>query len=137
MPVEEQQVFLTKEYAEAIRYMDNAKEALSKAGKEDKSYYKDDKYVRTACGVAYLGVLRALDAWLKVKGVEASKKKNKSIEYYMDNTAKLDKKMTSRLNNAYGVLHLDGYYRGTTNIKAIESGFDSAYEIIEKINPNA
>ena len=138
MPIEEQKLFLKKEYAEAIRYMDNAKKALKEAGKEDNSYYKDDKYVRTACGVAYLGVLRALDAWLKVKGVELpKKKKSKSIEYYMDSVAKLDGKMRSRLSSAYNALHLAGYYWGERKIKMIDSGFEDAYEIIDKIKPCA
>jgi hypothetical protein len=137
MPIEEQKIFLTKEYAEAIRYMDNAKETLQKAGKEDKSYYNDDKYVRSACGIAYLGVLRVLDAWLKVKGVELpKKKKSKSIEYYMDSIAKIDGKMRSRLSSAYNALHLAGYYWGERKIKMIESGFEDAYEIIDKIKPN-
>ena len=50
-------------YKEAIRYMDNAKETLLKAGKED-DIYKDEKYVKTACGIAFNGVLKALDGYL-------------------------------------------------------------------------
>jgi hypothetical protein len=135
MAIQEQNTFLSKEYAEAIRYMDNAKEALDKTVKEG-NYYKDDKYVRTACGVAYLGALRALDAWFALKGVsDPKKKKNKSIEYYMSNLAKIDGKMVSRMDTVYAVLHLEGYYRGITNVKTIQSGFEAAYEIIEKIKP--
>jgi hypothetical protein len=39
------------------------------------------------------------------------------------------------LNNAYTVLHLDGYYGGITNIKTIESGFDDAISIIARLKP--
>jgi len=137
MPIEEQKLFLKKEYAEAIRYMDNAKEALQKAGKEDGGYYKDVKYVKTACGVAYSGVLVALDAWLKIKGVEMKKGKRKSIEYYTDNVAKLDGKMSRTLREAYNTLHLAGYYDGNTNVKVVQAGFEEAYKIIDKIKPNA
>jgi hypothetical protein len=85
MSFDERQIFLKREYAEAIRYMDNAKEFLQKAKKESSFY--------------------------------------------------TDKKPASFLHAAYNVLHLDGYYDGITNVKAIDAGFDAAYEIIEKIKP--
>jgi len=135
MMKEEQNVFLNREYAEAVRYMDNANEILQKSGK-DAGHYVDAKYVRTACGTAYLGVLIALDAWLTVKDVAMPpKKKQKSIDFYKESVAKLDGKMVSRLNTVYSLLHLHGYYWGETNIKAITGAFDDAYEIIDKIRP--
>ena len=137
MPIEEQQYFLSKEYAEAIRYMDNAKETLQRAKKEDDGYYRDKKYVKTACGTAYNGVLVALDAWLKIKGVEIKKGKRKSIEFYTDNVAKLDGKMSRALRSAYNILHLAGYYDGETNVKVVQAGFEEAYKIIDKIKPSA
>ena len=115
--------------------MDNAKETLQKA-KKDEKHYIDKKYVRTACGTAYLGVLIAIDAWLKIKDVDLpSKKKQKSIELYKEYIAKIDGKMVSRLNTVYDILHLAGYYWGETNVKAISGGFEDAYEIIDKIKP--
>ncbi|MDR2693726.1 MAG: DUF5618 family protein [Chitinispirillales bacterium] len=136
MTLEEQNAVLSAEYTESVRYMDNAKETLRKAEKQDDGYYRDDKYVRTACGTAYLGVLRALEMWLVLKGIEIpDKKKRKSIEFYEYSVAQVDKKMLVRLKSAYNVLHLEGYYRGETRVKTIESGFDAAYEIIDKIKP--
>jgi len=135
MSNDEQQIFLKKEYAEAVRYMDNAKAVLQKA-KKDGNYYTDKKYVRMACGTAYDGILLALDAWLLLKGItKPSKKQRKLIEYYMSNIAQIDKKLAAALHVAYNILHLDGYYDGITGVKAIGSGFDAAYEIIEKIKP--
>jgi len=135
MTIGEQQILLKKEYAEAIRYMDNAKETLQKA-KKDGNYYTDKKYVSTACGTAYKGVLLALDAWFVLKGIpKPSKKQRKSIEYYMSNISQIDKKLATYLHSAYNVLHLDGYYDGETNVKVIAAGFETAYEIIEKIKP--
>jgi hypothetical protein len=132
----EQNVFLSKQYAEAIRYMDNAKETLKRAEKQDNKYYKDEKYVKSACGIAHLGVLIALDAWLTLKEAPLPKKKQrKSIGYYTDNIAKIDNKLLSALQTEYEVLHLSGYYDGLRNIKAIENGFDVAYDIIDKIKP--
>ncbi|GBU20928.1 hypothetical protein R80B4_00815 [Fibrobacteres bacterium R8-0-B4] len=135
MTPEEQNRYMSKQYDEAVRYMDNAKETLKRAGR-DGSCYIDEKYVKTACGTAYNGVLIALDTWLKLKDVpEPSKKKRKSISYYTDNIAKLDKKMGDSLVDAYNVLHLSGYYDGVRRVKVIEDGFDVAYEIIGKIKP--
>jgi len=135
MTNEEQKMFLAKQYAEANRYMDNANGILRKT-KKDGNFYADEKYVRSACGTAYLGALVALDAWLKTKDIVLPpKKKQKSIEFYTENIAKLDGKMVSRLNTVYRQLHLAGYYWGETSIKAISGGFEAAYEIIEKIKP--
>jgi uncharacterized protein (UPF0332 family) len=137
MTVQEQVTFLTKEYTESIRYMDNAEAVLEKA-KKDGKHYKDKKYVRMACATAYNGVLLALDAWFVLKGIPSpSKKQRKSIEYYYENLAKIDKKLLTSLHAAYNVLHLDGYYDGITNVKTIASGFEEAYDIIEKIKPTA
>jgi len=68
MSVVEQLELKTKYYNEAIRYMDNAKETLKMAGKEDR-FYNDKKYVKTACGTAYNGVLEALDGYFILKDV--------------------------------------------------------------------
>lgn len=46
-----------------MRYINNAKEVLSKA-KIENNIYVDVKYVRSACGIAYLGVLKAIDEYL-------------------------------------------------------------------------
>ena len=137
MTVQEQKTFLTKEYTESIRYMDNAEAVLEKA-KKDGKHYTDKKYVKMACGTAYNGILYALDAWFVLKGIQKpSKKQRKSIEYYYENIAKIDKKLLATMNSAYNVLHLAGYYDGETNVKVISAGFEVAYRIIEKIKPTA
>ena len=134
MTRDEQQQFKIKHYNEAIRYMENAKATLQKAKKED-DYYQDKKYVRTACGTAYNGVLIALDAYLKLKDVEMPKKRRRSIMFYTDNIAQLDKKMLKYLEIVYSVLHLDGYYDGARDAIVIRRGFENAYQIIDKIKP--
>jgi hypothetical protein len=132
---EEQEKIRQISYAAATRYMSNANEALQKARKEN-NYYADVKYVRTACGVAYCGVLVALDAWLALKGVQKPKKpKRTSIDFYKMNVAELDGKMLCSLNTVYNVLHIAGYYDGERNVRVIKAGFESAYEIITKIKP--
>ncbi|MDR3296822.1 MAG: DUF5618 family protein [Prevotellaceae bacterium] len=122
-------------HAEAKRYMNNATETLQKAGKEG-NHYLDDKYVRTACGIAYLGVLKALDALFKLRGIPPPpKKKHKNIEFYTYNVAKLDGKISTDLHDAYRILHIEGYYEGVCKTDIIKSGFDTAYEIIARIKP--
>jgi hypothetical protein len=134
MSIEEQQELKQKSYAEAMRYMDNAKETLQKARKED-DYYRDIKYVRTACGTAYNGVLLAVDAYLRMKDVVLPVKKRKSVEFYTDTIAKLDGKLMKEFRNAYDILHLWGYYDGIRDVIVVKRGFDTAYNIIAKIKP--
>jgi hypothetical protein len=132
---EEQDRFLSEEYAEANRYMDNAKEVLRKAGK-DGNNYTDKKYVKMASGTAYNGVLIALDAWFVLKGIPTpSGDKRKSIKFYMSSIAQMDRKLAATMDDVYNILHLSGYYDGITNVKVIAEGFELAHNIIEKIKP--
>jgi hypothetical protein len=136
MSTTEQQELKEMYYNEAIRYMDNAKEYLKNAQKEG-NIYRDPKYVRSACGTAYSGVLIALDGYCLLKGIHSSnsKKVRKSIEYYQKNLAKQDKKMLDNLNVAYQILHLSGYYDGIQSVNVVKEGFNFANAIIEKIKP--
>jgi len=143
MSVQEQQEMKEKYYAEAMCYMDNAKEYLKQAQKGGK-IYRNPKYVRTACGTAYNGVLIALDCYLMLKGVKKPSKKDRkstvsersrTIEFYQKNLAKLDRKMLDYLNMAYQILHLYGYYDGIEDTVVVKRGFDLANAILEKINP--
>ena len=135
MSIQEQQELKEKYYGEAMRYMDNARESLKSAKKEDK-IYRDVKYVRTACGTAYNGVLIALDGFLMLKGVKKpTKKDRKSIEFYQSHLGQLDRKMLDNLNVAYKILHLYGYYDGIESVPVIKEGFSLADKIIEKIKP--
>ena len=135
MSIDEQQLIKQTYYNEAIRYMDNAKETLQKAGKED-NYYIDDKYVKTACGTAYNGVLKALDGYFILKEVPKQKKGHrKDRQYYEKSMTVIDKKLLKYFETAYNVLHLNGYYEGETNVGIIQGGLKVAYDIIEKIKP--
>ena len=136
MSIQEQQTLREKYYGEAIRYMDNAKDCLKKAKKED-NYYNDAKYVKMACGTAYSGVLIALNGFLMLKGLhKPTGKERKSIEYYQSNITKIDQKMLKTLNSAYAILHLSGYYDGIEDAIVVKRDFDEAYKIIEKVKPN-
>ena len=135
MSIQEQQSLKEAYYSEAVRYMDNAKEYLKNAKKEG-SFYHDKKYVKTACGTAYNGMLVALDGFFILKGIHKPKGKvRKSIEYYQKNITRIDKKMLNYLNNAYEILHLWGYYDGISDAIVVKRGFDLANTLIEKIKP--
>jgi len=138
MSIQEQELTKKAYYGEAMRYMDNAKEYLKSARKEG-NVYRDRKYVRTACGTAYSGVLIALDGYCMLKGIHTSKskKERKSIEYYQKNIGQQDRKMLDNLNNAYNILHLYGYYDGINDVIVVKRGFDLANTLIEKIKPTA
>jgi len=120
-------------YLDSMRYIENAKETLKLAGKDGK-FYVDEKYVHSACGIAYIGMIKALDFLFDIKGVQ-KKRGRKSIEYYLVELSKLDRKLLSYLNNGYKLLHLQGYYEGITDVKAIEAGFDNAISIILALKP--
>jgi len=133
MSISEQTDIRTKYYNEAIRYMDNAKEVLKKAGKDD-DYYSDDKYVKMATGTAYNAVLKALDGYFILKEVKPVKKGSRANrQYYEKNLTALDKKLLKYFETVYRVLHLEGYYEGETYVPTIQSGMLAAYQIIEKI----
>lgn len=131
MSVRELESVKAKYYAEAKHYMENARTTLKAAGKEDR-YYSDDKYVRTACGTAYLAVLKAIDGIFKIAGITRPKGRL-SIEYYKENASKLDKKLVNLLGSCYNILHLDGYYDGITSVKVISAGFEDADEIVNML----
>ena len=119
-------------YQEANRYIDNAKLTLKeKAGKKD-GEYADVKYVQTAAGTAYVGVLLALDEYLLRK--EGTKFiKPKSIEEYRTRITKQNKKLLSLLNEAYADLHISLYYHGIPSVRVMNNGLGVAREIIEYI----
>src|SRR5438874_2371085 len=55
-------------FAEAHRFLKNARETISKSPIEH-NRYQDTKYVREASGIAYLSALRAFDGYLLKKGI--------------------------------------------------------------------
>lgn len=122
---------------EARRYYENAKANLQKAEKDGK-YYKDDKYVRTAAGIAYLGLIMVVQRILNFHN-KPMPKKNADVYYYQENLAKINKALLKHFNTAYNELHLNAYYRGETKIISVESGMEE-YEFfineLEKISPS-
>ena len=121
---------------EALRYLQNAKEILRKAPREDGSY-ADVKYVQEACGVAYLAVLKVIDEYLLNRGL-SKKELPKSVDAYRKALQKYldvhDGKLIREFERIYDELHIAGYYRGMLHsVKVVKAALDDAKEFIEKI----
>ena len=114
-----------KHIIEAHRYLENAKEILRDKAKKEEGLYLDKKYVKLAGHAAYTGILVALDGLFGIK-----KKGRKSVDWYQEELAKVDKKVLHRFNSAYEVLHLSMGYDGASNAKVAIAGIEDAEQII-------
>jgi len=136
MTIEEQEHIKQKGYESAMRYIANAKNYLRQASVDKDGYYTDKKYVRTACGTAYLGVLEALLAYLSLKHPDVTDNNEpKTIDFYRKYLGKENKKVLKTLNSVYHVLHIIGYYQGELGKPIINEGFKKAKDIIDLIKP--
>jgi len=121
---------------EALRYLQNAKEILRKAPREDGSY-ADVKYVQEACGVAYLAVLKVIDEYLLNRGL-SKKELPKSVDAYRKALQKYldvhDGKLIREFERIYDELHIAGYYRGMLHsVEVVKAALNTAKGFIEKI----
>lgn len=125
-------------FNEAIRYYNNANDLLKKARPKE-GLYQDKKHLQEACGTAYLAALKAIDAYLLKYGVEKEKLPQSVDTYRLAINKMLSRKngrlrpLKSYFNEVYEVLHIHGYYRAMSSVKAINKGFDMVKEIIEII----
>ncbi len=117
--------------SESKRYFKNAKEYLKKSPIEY-GLYKDEKYVKEACGIGYLAVLRAIDAYLLSNGTQIGKLPT-SIQEYEKELRKVphNGKLMASMRSVYDILHISGYYRGVINVEVIKEGFKHAREVID------
>jgi len=121
---------------EAIRYLKNAKELLSKSPIED-NRYTDEKYVKSACGVAYLGMLKAIEEQLIGKGL-TKKELPKKVEEYRKALQKHvsvhNGKLLKEFDDLYDELHIAGYYRGLLHgVGVVKDVMKRTKNFIEKI----
>ncbi|MDA8338857.1 MAG: DUF5618 family protein, partial [Nitrospiraceae bacterium] len=97
----------------------------------------DDKYVKSACGVAYLGVLKAIEESLINKGL-TRKELPKKVEEYRKVLQKYvsihNGKLLKEFDDLYDELHIAGYYRGMLHrVDVVKAVLKGAKEFIEKI----
>lgn len=121
---------------EAMRYIENAKETLLKSPIED-NRYTDDKYVKSACGIAYLGILKAIEEYLLGKGL-TKKELPKKVEEYEKALQKYaspyNGKLLREFSDLYDELHIAGYYRGNLHhVGVVKEVFKDAKSFIVKL----
>lgn len=121
---------------ESRRYLENAWEILKNAPVQE-GIYTDVKYVKTACGVAYLGVLEAINDYLMSRGF-LKKKLPKSVEAYREALRKYlspyDGRLLQMFESIYEELHISGYYRGgLRSVKAVQGALETAERFIQKL----
>jgi hypothetical protein len=121
---------------EALRYLENAKEILKSAPRED-SIYTDIKLVREGFAVAYLAVLEAINEALINRGI-TKRELPKSVDAYRKALRKYfavhDGKLLREFEMLYDALHIAGYYRGLIyNVDAVKDYIKAARTFIEKI----
>ncbi len=118
------------------RYLANAKETLAKAGIQDNRYI-DVKYVKSACGIAYLGVLKAIDEYLVRHGVSKNELPKK-VEEYQKSLKKYsihNGKLLVQFNDLYDELHIAGYYRGLLHsTSAVKGALQLAKDFVSKLS---
>jgi hypothetical protein len=114
---------------EAKRYMDNAKQILSKnAGKMGETY-SDPKYVKLAGHAAWSGVLVALDGALDVrKSMKGNQRPD--IKHYIDAVHRKDKKMSNYFIGTYDSLHKALGYDGNLNYKVVQASLEQGKNMI-------
>ena len=121
---------------ESIRYLENARELLSKSPLEE-NRYADVKYIQEACGTAYLAILKAIEERLQCQGV-SKKELPKSVEGYREALRKYlgihNGKLLREFESLYEELHIAGYYRGLLiHVNVVKEVFKSAKVFIDKI----
>ena len=110
--------------------MDNAKKTLRENANLDveENRYQDEKYVKSAGGFLWNGVLIALDAVFHVK----EGRKRVDINSYRSVIRKRDRKLLGLVNDGYEYIHLYMGYDGSLSKNLCDNGFKIANEIIDK-----
>jgi hypothetical protein len=121
---------------EARRYIQNGKDTLVLAGIEENGFYhKDPKYVSKAAGIAYVGVLKAIDG-LYVHLTKQNPDDLKHVEAYnavLRSIPKESKRLLRSFNTLYMYLHVGMYYREERRVSISETAFELADEFVDAI----
>jgi len=99
--------------------------------------YTDIKYVKSAFGIAYLGVLKAVDDYLLQRGLSESDLPNKIEEYQkaLKKHSVHNGKLLAHFTDLYHELHIAGYYRGDLrSADTVKGAFKAAKDFINKLS---
>ncbi len=116
-------------YAEAMRYVENAKECLKKAGK-DGAYYDDPKYVKMAGNTLWNAVLISLEKRYPMHG-------RPDIIRYREIIGKESRTRLKQLNAAYTACHLNMGYDGDLRVTNAKDALALTKELIAWAAPEA
>jgi len=120
-------------YQKAMRYIDNAKDELKKAKiQKDGLFYDDVKYVRSAAGIAYIGVEQAAKWYLGLNGIKG---KFTHTEQIKDGLRKINNNAKDYFNSCYNLLYIATYLYGDEKVTTIKNAFDSAECFIAFLKP--
>jgi hypothetical protein len=121
---------------ESLRYIENAKATLAKSPIED-NRYMDEKYVSSACGTAYRGVLKAIELYLLSRGCvkkDLPKKVEEVRRALQKYAAPHNGKLLRQFDDIYDELHIAGYYRGHLHsVPAVKGAIATARDFITKL----
>ena len=115
----------TEAKAEAMRYVNNAKEILSKKAQKENGYYNDTKYIKMAGNTLWNGVLVALDN--RFPEIKIGKGRPDQTKYRQ---AIKDGKISKMFDSSYSQLHLVMGYDGVGDEKVVKIAIDNAKTII-------
>lgn len=118
-------------YDEVGRYLDNAKECLSKTKIID-GFYEDEKYVKQAGGIAYAGLEKAARWYLKLNGY---KQPLKNYDAIINGLAKYNHKAQKLFHDGYALLYIDAYYQDVTGVDVIKAGLSYVSKFSEFLKP--
>ena len=123
---------LRTHYNRTLRHIDNAEAELKKAGK-DGSYYTNKKYVKSAGGIAYTGVLEATKQYIALKDVAindgADEREIKSA------LSKLNPNAVEPFNHFYSYLYFSVHLYGNSNVRNLTEVMKAAREFIALLKP--
>lgn len=123
----------TEAFELAVECFKNAKETLKQVGRKNGDY-SSPKKVAESCGIAYVGVLRAIEGALLQKGYTVNDLPTRHEGYtYALKVLARNGNLLKDLSIAYHNLHVLGYYKFITDIDIIKMGIESARNIIEKL----
>jgi len=115
----------TEAKAEAMRYVNNAKEILSKKAQKENGYYNDPKYIKMAGNTLWNGVLVALDN--RFPEIKIGKGRPDQTKYRQ---AIKDGKISKMFDSSYSQLNLVMGYDGVGDEKVVKIAIDNAKTII-------
>ncbi len=126
----------TTYYEESMRYIEDAKETLTKAGVDpvNPKLYKNHRYVKSAAGTAYAGVEQSAKWFLELNGYGPAKK-YKSADAIMDDLRKVNIKALGIFDECYKMLHIYFYYQNGRGIRTMKEALETAKQFISFLKP--